>query len=423
MHPRVPERPSLILRAGLRATELLDGWRIARQAVDPMGVQRALLARIIRRQRDTEFGRRYGFSLIDDYAAFARRVPVTDGARLRSLSGEDAGQSEASSAEQDVRPARTQPKGILRERGHEQSLRRIQRTVMAFRHRARPQAFAGAILVVPGAGAGRAGVDAHSAASMPHPISSWDGLPGYVRSRLVVPSAVLAMEPAPLRDLLVLRLALGRADVTCIEADDPRALLNLTASFAAHSAALLGDVSRGTFFARDQVSPDVWHAVAAELYADPRRAEAIASALGEPANARIARLWPDLAMVATCAHPGCPEMLAVLRREMGPGPLLFDTGVVAGGVQGAVTLGRRPGTAFPTLDTHFFEFVERDCWDSGDARFLTIDQVSKGPDYYVLVTTSGGLHRYFTDTLVRVSGRLHRTPLLRVVAGGRDAIG
>jgi hypothetical protein len=73
----------------------------------------------------------------------------------------------------------------------------------------------------------------------------------------------------------------------------------------------------------------------------------------------------------------------------------------------------------PTLDTHFFEFAEREAWDAGERRLLTLDKIRKGVDYYVIVTTPSGLYRYFINDLVRVSGFLHRTPLLQFRQKGK----
>ena len=57
-------------------------------------------------------------------------------------------------------------------------------------------------------------------------------------------------------------------------------------------------------------------------------------------------------------------------------------------------------------------------WDSGNAVFLTLDQLEAGRRYYILITTASGLYRYFMNDLVEVSGFFHRTPLLRFIQKG-----
>jgi hypothetical protein len=87
--------------------------------------------------------------------------------------------------------------------------------------------------------------------------------------------------------------------------------------------------------------------------------------------------------------------------------------------RGTITLGKHRGSGMPTIDTHFFEFVEREAWDRGERRCLTLDRLAKGRDYYVLVTTPSGLYRYFINDIVRVTGFLHALPLMRFVQKGK----
>jgi hypothetical protein len=108
-----------------------------------------------------------------------------------------------------------------------------------------------------------------------------------------------------------------------------------------------------------------------------------------------------------------------LRRELTPRTRIHELGYVSSEFRGTVTLGRRAGTGLPTLDTHFFEFVEREKWDSGEPEFLTLDGLRQGVDYYVIVTTPSGLYRYFINDLVRVTGRLHRAPLMKFAQKGK----
>jgi hypothetical protein len=82
-------------------------------------------------------------------------------------------------------------------------------------------------------------------------------------------------------------------------------------------------------------------------------------------------------------------------------------------------MGRRAGSGLPTFDTHFFEFAEREAWDAGDHRSVTLDRIRKGRDYYLIVTTPSGLYRYFINDVVKVTGFLRATPLLQFVQKGK----
>jgi hypothetical protein len=111
--------------------------------------------------------------------------------------------------------------------------------------------------------------------------------------------------------------------------------------------------------------------------------------------------------------------VAALRRELSPQTRILELGYVSSEFRGTITLGRRAGSGLPTFNAHFFEFVERDKWDRGEPEFLTLDRIRKGVDYYIIVTTPSGLYRYFINDLVRVTARLHGTPLFKFLQKGK----
>jgi hypothetical protein len=240
--------------------------------------------------------------------------------------------------------------------------------------------------------------------------------PALVREKFVVPGSVLAIEDSHVKYLLTLRLAIARADVTYVGAANPTTLLALSRLFREHRAQLCADLRHGTFFLASRVPSAVMREISPRLRADAARATALERL---PEHAGLGDLWPALRLVVTwtCASAGIA--VQVVRSELPPGVRVMELGYLSSEFRGTVTLGRHPGSGFPTLDTHFFEFVERERWDAGTPEFLTIDQVRKGGEYYVIVTTPSGLYRYFINDVVEVTGLLHATPLLRFVQKGK----
>jgi hypothetical protein len=119
----------------------------------------------------------------------------------------------------------------------------------------------------------------------------------------------------------------------------------------------------------------------------------------------------------TCGSAGVT--VRALREELAARTRVFELGYVSSEFRGTITLGRRAGTGLPTLETHFFEFVERDKWDLGAPEYLTLDRLRKGRDYYIIVTTPSGLYRYFINDVVRVTGFFHAVPLLKFMQKGK----
>ena len=97
----------------------------------------------------------------------------------------------------------------------------------------------------------------------------------------------------------------------------------------------------------------------------------------------------------------------------------MELGYISSEFRGTITLGRQRGSGLPTFDTHFFEFAERGRWEEGSRELVTLDRVERNRDYYLVVTTPSGLYRYFINDVVRVTGFLGATPLLRFVQKGK----
>jgi sterol desaturase/sphingolipid hydroxylase (fatty acid hydroxylase superfamily) len=413
----------LLVPAYLRTMAIVHSWRISRAARNPMRAQNALLARILRENRATSFGRKHGFAKLDSYAAYAAAVPVMEFEALRPYIDAEIEYGErALTAEAPMQYMRTsgstgKPKDIPLTEGHLRSLRAIQRTSVAFQYRICPEAFSGSILAI---------VSPAEEGRLPNgkPYGAASGIvaagtPALVKEKFVLPPEALEVADAQVKYLLILRLALGRRDITYFGSANSTTPLALMKLYREHHAALIADVRNGGFFLAERLPADVRAALHDRLQADPARAGALAALHAGGTAPRIADLWPQLRMVVTWTCGSAGVSVAALRRELAPGTRVFELGYVASEFRGTLTLGGHAGTGLPTFDTHFFEFVERAKWDRGEPEYLTLGELRKGVDYYVIVTTAAGLYRYFINDLVQVTGFLHATPLLRFMQKGK----
>lgn len=406
----------------LWAMRLFQGRRIAAAARDPMLVQYALLTKILRDNSGTTFGRKHGFEEIGSYEDFKRRVPVGDYEALRPYveaeieHGEKALTRESPKWYMRTSGTTGKPKDIPLTSSHLRALRRIHQTSVAFQHRTCPEAFSGGIMaMVSPAFEGRL--------SNGKPYGSASGIvasntPAAVLEKFVIPAPVLTVSDSRVKYLLALRLALARPDITYIGAANSTTLLTLIKLYREHQTSLISDLRHGTFFLFDKVPQDVRSAIRARLEPIPKRAAELAK-LHTGTAPRIADLWPDLRLVVTwtCASAGIAAQS--LRRELSPQTRILELGYLSSEFRGTITLGKQAGSGLPTLDVHFFEFVEREKWDRGEPEFLTLNRIRKGVDYYLIVTTPSGLYRYFINDLVKVKGFLHRAPLLKFMQKGK----
>jgi sterol desaturase/sphingolipid hydroxylase (fatty acid hydroxylase superfamily) len=407
----------------LRLSGYAAGRRLARTTRDPMRVQRELLAGILKRNRDTVFGREHGFERIDSYNSFARAVPVAEFERLRPFIDAEIVKGEKSlTAEDPVCYMRTSgttgvPKDIPLTPSHLEALRRIHQDSVAFQYRVCPEGFEGGIVAM-------VSPAFEGELANGKPFGSASGIvagntPAAVLEKFVVPAAVLTISESRVKYLLVLRLAIARTDVTYLGAANPTTLLTLIKLYREHCGELIADLREGSFFLAERVPADVMKALRGRLRADPGRAGELARLHASVTEVRIADLWPALRLIVTwtCASAGVAA--DSLRKELAKRMRVMELGYISSEFRGTITIGRRAGSGLPTFDTHFFEFVERDLWDAGTPEYLTLGQVRKGREYYLIATTPSGLYRYFINDVVKVTAFLHATPLLKFVQKGK----
>jgi len=414
---------NLLIAASARLTWLVRGHRILALTRDPMRAQRAVLRRILAANQDTAFGREHGFDRIGDHDAFAARVPVRDYEGHRPwIEAEIERDERALTAEPPQRYARTsgttgKPKDVPLTAAYLADLRAIHRLSVARQYRICPQAFAGGILAI--TSSSREGTTTNG-----RPYGAASGIvaestPAVLRDKFVLPPAVLGVSDSRAKYLLILRLALARPDITYLGSANSTTLLQLVRLYREYARELTADLRHGGFFLADRLTPEVYAAVEDRLGALPSRAAALDRLAAGPAPVRIADLWPGLRLVTTWTGGSAGLAVQALRKELGPRTRILELGYLASEFRATITLGKRAGSGLPTLTTHFFEFVERARWDAGEPEFLTLERLRKGIDYYIVVTTPSGLYRYFINDLVRVTGFLHRTPLIRFVQKGK----
>ncbi len=95
-----------------------------------------------------------------------------------------------------------------------------------------------------------------------------------------------------------------------------------------------------------------------------------------------------------------------------------DVGLIAS--EGRMTIPIEDGTPAGVLDIrhHYFEFIPEDQDDRDDPETVEASELIEGRNYFILLTTAGGLYRYRIHDLVRCVGFHGRAPLLEFLNKG-----
>lgn len=410
-------------RTGLKWLMAFYGWRawrpMLRATRNPEATQRAVLRAIVARNDDSRFGKMHGFSSITDPTQFRDQVPVQQYDDLQPYIEAQMTGEAALTIEPPILYALTSgttgtPKYIPVLRRTLQQHRQGQRLYTWLQYRACPQAFDGPALGIVGSA-----IEGRTASGVP--IGSVSGtlyasMPAFMRSRYVAPPEVFAISDYDLKYRTLAQLAMRHEDLSYMAGANPSSFLRLLGILNEHRAALIDGIEHGKFDDWETFSPELQQALAPHTLPLPNRA-AVLRAL--PGALSFANVWPHLKLLATWTSGSCGVALGRLTLHLPPDCMVFDIGYVSTEFRGTHTLASNRATGLPLIDQHYYEFVEQQAWETEQPVYLGLHELKQDLHYYVIITTTSGLYRYFMNDLVAVDGFLHATPLLRFVQKGR----
>ena len=245
-----------------------------------------------------------------------------------------------------------------------------------------------------------------------------ESMPKITRANQLLPKAVNNIENYDAKCDLMLLYALAAPDLSFIGSANPSTLLCMANRLNERHQFYLDILSqKGTGRTDTRLLPNQRELLVGIQCRKQRLLElkklfATKSAVG------FADLWPGLKLVVTWTGGSCGIPLSALARMLPESCRIMELGYIASEFRGTITAGNA-GLGIPTLHENFFEFAEKNSWESGCRDFLRLHEIEEGIDYYVFVTNRNGLYRYDINDIVRVSGRFENTPCLEFVQKGR----
>lgn len=370
-------------------------------------VQRATLARILERNADTCYGRRFDFGDIDDYDSYRRQVPIVSYDDLRPyvermLEGEkDVLIAGAPSYFSTTSGSTAEPKFIPGTQANITAGCDALLARNAILRRDHPQAFEGQPLYIVGSaaeGKTKAGVTYGAMTGF----SYHSGQIGF--SKPPFPYGVFTLSDYAARYRTILRLALAAEDLSAIFVYNPSTLRLLFELAASDWDELLDEMATGGLSPSVEAPESIAEELAAALPPAPERA----ARLRELRDAGPRAWWPKLSVLVCWKGGSLGFYLDDLRRWIGDLPVR-DLGILAS--EAVMTIPVDDDTAGGVLlpESCFFEFVPmagedrdpRGCW-----------QLEVGDSYRILLTTYGGLYRYDLADVVRVERFEGQMPVL-----------
>jgi hypothetical protein len=242
--------------------------------------------------------------------------------------------------------------------------------------------------------------------------------PRYAQILFSPPAATVRIHDAAARHYATLRFALAKRNIGVIVTANPSSLVEFARQANQECESLCRDIHDGTLSCN--MPADVRATLAKAIgRRDPARARELDQLASRHGALLPKHAWPDLSVLAVWTGGSMRIFLPKLPELYGP-VVIRDHGLSAS--EGRMTIPFSTGCSAGLLDYchHFFEFIPVEEHGRPSPTVLEGHELERGRDYYILLTTSGGLYRYDIHDVVRCVGFRGEAPLLEFLNKGKN---
>lgn len=254
------------------------------------------------------------------------------------------------------------------------------------------------------------------------PCGAITGLTSSMQSPLVRITYCLPPEAARIKSIeakyyVALRMSAYR-DLGCLIAANPSTILSIVRLGDREKETLIRDIAQGTIDPKWEIPQDVLDSFRWRWRIKHRAAaRRMEQAVERTGHLLPKDYWPRLCLLANWTGGTMGSYLNAYPEYFGDVPVR-DVGLIAS--EGRMTIPIADGTSAGVLDIrhNIFEFIPADQIDKPMPETLLPHELKEGHDYFILLTTPGGLYRYNIHDMVRCRGFQGRAPLVEFLNKG-----
>jgi hypothetical protein len=207
-------------------------------------------------------------------------------------------------------------------------------------------------------------------------------------------------------------------DLGSAVAANPSTILAIARLGDREKATLIRDYADGTIDAKWDLPREIRAALPRKTRWKRKKVAARLDAIVKETGRLLPKdYWPDLAFLANWTGGTMGAYLHGYPDLFGERPVR-DIGLIAS--EGRMSIPIEDGTPAGILDIrhHYFEFIPEDQAERDHPDTLEAWELSEGQNYFILLTTAGGLYRYQIHDLVRCVGFHGMAPLIEFLNKG-----
>ena len=405
--------------------KMLEPRRRAFEAstADPLKTQEKVLFEYLKRNRNTEYGRKYNFPKIRSIKDYQASVPLVDYEKIRPYIDRMAsGEANVLTGDRVIFFGATsgttaKPKLIPTTKYSEAQKQHLLNLWSSYIVKDHPEIGAGKILaIVSPQDEGRTPSGLLFGAESGH---SYRALPGPILRLYSLPYQVFDIQDYEARHYVILRISMAQ-NITNIATLNPNTITLLCQKIERWQDLIIDDIEHGTLSSRIDIPGAIRKSIAKHLKPDPKRADELRSILKDKGKLLPKDFWPHLALVE-CWKGGMMRLyLKELDAYLGNIPKR-DMGYTSTEALSSIPVSDENADGILAIQTNFYEFIPKAEIRKKARRILLCNELEKGGEYFIVVTTAGGLYRYNIDDIIKVTGFFNKTPMIEFVQKGLGA--
>ncbi|MFH0839523.1 MAG: GH3 auxin-responsive promoter family protein [Candidatus Omnitrophota bacterium] len=400
----------------------LKAHMFERALKDPFTSQKKVLAGFLSRNKNTRYGREYGFRDIRSIDDYRSRVPLNDYETLRPyVDCLMRGEENVLTADKVTLFGVTS--GTMGKPKHipvTEYSRRNKKDVMDlwayYALRDHPGLLDGKILAIVSPEK-----EGFTISKIPFGAESghaYRNLPQAVRNLYAIPYEVFEIPDYESKYYCILRIA-AEENISTIATLNPSTILLLCQRMEKVGAQIIEDIRLGALNKKLNVCCEIREKIEARLTPNPKRADEL-SELAKKRNGELLPMdiWPNLKLIECWKGGSVGVYISYFSKYFGPNTAIRDFGYLSSEARVSIPMCDSGCGGVLAINSNFYEFVPRNEMDKDDKRFLLSHELGIGKEYYIILTTPGGLYRYNIDDIIRVSGFYKNTPVIEFVQKG-----
>jgi GH3 auxin-responsive promoter len=254
------------------------------------------------------------------------------------------------------------------------------------------------------------------------PCGAITGLTAQMQNPLIRTTYCMPLAASRLKDIeskyyLALRFSVYR-DLGTLIAANPSTILAMARLGDREKQTLIRDLFNGTIDPKWNIPAEIRQSLRIRSMLKHKRAARRLECIVEQTGRLLPKdYWPNLDFLSNWMGGTMKAYLRGYPEFFGDTPVR-DVGLIAS--EGRMTIPIEDGTPAGILDIrhHYFEFIPEDEGDKEQPEVVESTELIEGKNYFLVMTTAGGLYRYNIFDLVRCVGFHGQAPLVEFLNKG-----